>query len=168
MLAGITQVAEAMVSIRRLQNFMLYEEVSTRVNRSMVYRKDNDEAAPKKKKKSKNKYAVPSDAPENGKALNGVNEASKDEDEEQGEEQETVVVDEIVEDGYVRLISATAKWLASDKDDTLRKIDLDVKPGELIAVVGQVGAGKSSLLNVILKELPLTSGSIQVRSRSVD
>jgi len=40
---------------------------------------------------------------------------------------------------------------------------MKVRPGELIAVVGQVGAGKSSLLNVILKELRLQEGSIKVR-----
>lgn len=149
-----------MVSIRRLQNFMLYEEVSTRVDRSMVYRKDKEKEKISKKKKNKESsttLAEPSET--NGKALNGVNETSKDEE----LEEETVVSDGTLEEGSIRLDKATAKWLANDRDDTLHNIDLDIKPGELIAIVGQVGAGKSSLLNVILKELPLTSGSIQVR-----
>lgn len=32
----------------------------------------------------------------------------------------------------------------------------------LVAIVGPVGCGKSSVLNVILKELPLTSGTVEV------
>ncbi|WP_066039865.1 metal ABC transporter ATP-binding protein [Herbiconiux solani] len=40
-------------------------------------------------------------------------------------------------------------------------IDLDVHPGEFIAVLGANGSGKSSLLKVILGQQKLTSGSIR-------
>ncbi|SDY73451.1 metal ABC transporter ATP-binding protein [Herbiconiux ginsengi] len=39
-------------------------------------------------------------------------------------------------------------------------LDLDVQPGEFIAVLGSNGSGKSSLLKVILGQQKLTSGSI--------
>lgn len=60
------------------------------------------------------------------------------------------------------LRNANSKWFVHEKEDTLKNININVKSGELIAVVGQVGSGKSSLLNVILKELPLNSGIIEV------
>lgn len=45
---------------------------------------------------------------------------------------------------------------------TLKNISLILNPGELLAVVGPVGAGKSSLLMSILKELPVLSGQVNV------
>ncbi|CAG2105923.1 unnamed protein product, partial [Medioppia subpectinata] len=44
---------------------------------------------------------------------------------------------------------------------TLQSISAHLKPGDLLAVIGPVGAGKSSLLMTILNELPLLSGSIE-------
>jgi len=38
-----------------------------------------------------------------------------------------------------------------------------VKPGQLVAIVGQVGAGKSSLLSAILGEMERVQGSVSVR-----
>lgn len=62
----------------------------------------------------------------------------------------------------VSIENGNAKWLDYEREDTLQNINLKVHPGELIAIVGQVGSGKTSLLNVILKELRLQEGSIQV------
>jgi len=66
----------------------------------------------------------------------------------------------------VSIENGSTKWLDYEREDTLQNITIKVRPGELIAIVGQVGAGKSSLLNVILKELRLREGSIQVRALS--
>ncbi|CAG2111114.1 unnamed protein product, partial [Medioppia subpectinata] len=44
---------------------------------------------------------------------------------------------------------------------TLQNISAHLKPGDLLAVIGPVGAGKSSLLMTVLKELPVLSGSIK-------
>jgi len=60
----------------------------------------------------------------------------------------------------LRMINVNAKWHGDDKD-TLCNVNLTVLPGSFVAVVGQVGSGKSSLLQAILQELPLTSGSIE-------
>jgi len=62
----------------------------------------------------------------------------------------------------ISIENGSAKWLDYERENTLQSITMKVRPGELIAVVDQVGAGKSSLLNVILKELRLQEGSIQV------
>ncbi|KAK9696593.1 ABC transporter [Popillia japonica] len=62
----------------------------------------------------------------------------------------------------VRLKNLNAKWLGEIKEDTLKNIDLDVEGNKIVAVIGPVGSGKSSILNVILKELPITSGNLEV------
>ncbi len=43
-----------------------------------------------------------------------------------------------------------------------KDLDLTVAPGEFVAVLGPNGTGKSSLLQVVLGLLPLTSGSVEV------
>lgn len=44
----------------------------------------------------------------------------------------------------------------------LKQVNLDIKPGELVAVVGGVGCGKSSLLNAILGEVRGLAGMTEV------
>jgi zinc/manganese transport system ATP-binding protein len=44
-------------------------------------------------------------------------------------------------------------------------LDLVVEPGEFVTVLGPNGSGKTSLLNVILGLLPLTSGSVCIDGR---
>ncbi|GIY89244.1 hypothetical protein CEXT_676372 [Caerostris extrusa] len=57
-----------------------------------------------------------------------------------------------------------ASW-NKDGESTLRNVTLSVKPGELLAVVGPVGCGKTSLLMSILGELPIVSGEVKVRGK---
>ncbi|GFY48387.1 hypothetical protein TNIN_211863 [Trichonephila inaurata madagascariensis] len=57
-----------------------------------------------------------------------------------------------------------ASW-NKDGESTLRNVTLTVKPGELLAVVGPVGCGKTSLLMSILGELPIVSGEVKVRGK---
>jgi len=47
----------------------------------------------------------------------------------------------------------------------LKRVNLEVKPGELVAVVGSVGSGKSSLLNAILGEVRELSGKTEVQGK---
>lgn len=64
--------------------------------------------------------------------------------------------------GAITIEKARASWIPNPIVDTLSNINLFLKPGTLCVVVGQVGSGKSSLLQLILKELPLISGKLQV------
>ncbi|GFT55310.1 hypothetical protein NPIL_228742 [Nephila pilipes] len=57
-----------------------------------------------------------------------------------------------------------ASW-NKEGDSTLRNVTLSVKPGELLAIVGPVGCGKTSLLMSILGELPIMSGEVKVRGK---
>ncbi|ABV38452.1 ABC transporter for cysteine ATP-binding protein [Shewanella sediminis HAW-EB3] len=49
----------------------------------------------------------------------------------------------------------------------LRGIDLSVKAGEKVALLGQTGCGKSSLLSLITREWQPTSGSVSVDGRDI-
>ncbi|XP_076757725.1 putative multidrug resistance-associated protein lethal(2)03659 isoform X1 [Xylocopa sonorina] len=132
---GITQMAELLVSVRRLQNFMMYEEVD---------RRNEDERVNQAESKHETKK-------------NDVNSIQED--------VEDVKTTKYKDENIITIHNASAKWLSYEQEDTLKNININIKPGELVAVVGQVGSGKSSLLNVILKELPLKSGTIQVNGK---
>ncbi|XP_060872271.1 probable multidrug resistance-associated protein lethal(2)03659 isoform X2 [Metopolophium dirhodum] len=63
----------------------------------------------------------------------------------------------------IDILNASAKWILNQPDNSLNNINLTVRPGRLVAIIGPVGAGKSSLIHAILQELPLCEGSISVR-----
>jgi ATP-binding cassette subfamily C (CFTR/MRP) protein 4 len=42
----------------------------------------------------------------------------------------------------IDITNASAKWIHSQPDNTLNNINLTVKPGQLVAIIGAVGAGK--------------------------
>ncbi|XP_078047115.1 putative multidrug resistance-associated protein lethal(2)03659 [Augochlora pura] len=136
---GITQIAEAMVSIKRLEKFMMYDEV---------------EAHGKKKEKKVN-----SNTENNKSDMNGItkdwNDATNKTDKSNLNNGESCVM----------LKNVNAKWILDDEENTLKNINIELKRGELLAIVGQVGAGKTSLLNVILKELPVNDGSAQINGK---
>lgn len=104
--SAIERVSEAVVSIRRIKNFLLLDELPQR------------------------KAQEPSD----GKAI-------------------------------VHVQDFTAFWDKALDTPTLQGLSFTARPGELLAVVGPVGAGKSSLLSAVLGELPPTSGLVSVHGR---
>ncbi|CAH1987634.1 unnamed protein product [Acanthoscelides obtectus] len=126
---GISQVAEAKVSIRRLNQFMLYDEtqLAKAIKAKDFHEKQN---------------AKPED--KNGKA---------------GEQS---YGGDTTKEPCVVLTNATAKWSDGSMDNTLTDLNLKVTSGQLLAVIGPVGSGKTSLLHVILQELPLLEGSLEV------
>uniref|UniRef100_A0A8I6A923 Multidrug resistance-associated protein 4 n=1 Tax=Rattus norvegicus TaxID=10116 RepID=A0A8I6A923_RAT len=104
--SAIERVSEAVVSVRRIKNFLLLDELPER------------------------KAQEPSD----GKAI-------------------------------VHVQDFTAFWDKALDTPTLQGLSFTARPGELLAVVGPVGAGKSSLLSAVLGELPPTSGLVSVHGR---
>ncbi|KAM7238072.1 hypothetical protein CapIbe_011030 [Capra ibex] len=59
----------------------------------------------------------------------------------------------------------TASWEKASETPTLQGLSFTVRPGEVLAVVGPVGAGKSSLLSALLGELPPSQGKVSVHGR---
>ncbi|XP_035543405.1 ABC transporter C family member 10-like [Juglans regia] len=53
-------------------------------------------------------------------------------------------------------------WETNSAKATLRNIDLVAKPGEKVAICGEVGSGKSTLLAAILGEVPNIRGTVSV------
>lgn len=61
--------------------------------------------------------------------------------------------------------SAVGEEASSPNLLCLKRIDFECKPGELVAVVGGVGSGKSSFINAILGEVRQVSGITAVKGR---
>ncbi|XP_042032115.1 ABC transporter C family member 10-like [Salvia splendens] len=59
--------------------------------------------------------------------------------------------------------SADLSWDEDPSKPTLRNINLELRQGEKIAICGEVGSGKSTLLAAVLREVPITRGTVQVQ-----
>lgn len=60
----------------------------------------------------------------------------------------------------MKIDAGTFSW-GSD-DPTLKDINIDVKAKSLVAIVGNVGSGKSSVLSAILGEMDRLSGQVSI------
>ncbi|CAI6363936.1 unnamed protein product [Macrosiphum euphorbiae] len=130
----LLNIGEFIVSIKRIENFLLLEEKNqiskcSKSDRSVKYDVIKSLIADEKIKNDYEEF-------ENETELDG--------------------------DNGIVILNATAKWMDDQISNTLEKINLTVRPGRLLAVIGSVGAGKSSLIQAILRELPIFEGRISV------
>ncbi|KAF1762571.1 hypothetical protein GCK72_010833 [Caenorhabditis remanei] len=58
--------------------------------------------------------------------------------------------------------NATLNWKGPMNPPVLRDLCATIKPGQLIAIVGSVGGGKSSLLSAVLDEMVLLEGRVKI------
>lgn len=65
--------------------------------------------------------------------------------------------------GAVNVLKVNAGWVPN----TLNLIDITacIPPGTLCCIAGSVGCGKSSFLHLLLKELPATSGEVNISGK---
>lgn len=142
---GVAEVAEARVAFRRLQNFLEREEKEyedLRVNQGF-----NPEVTDEK----------PPPQLQDGEAVVIKDLTAR-----------WVPLSRILEHEKVALIygKPTNNGKPGDVDNTIWKlptlnnINVNIKKGSLIGIVGQVGSGKTSFLQALLRELPHESGSV--------
>src|SRR5699024_7736177 len=69
-------------------------------------------------------------------------------------------------EGYVKFTDVSFRYDEEERD-VLHKINLDVKKGETIALVGMSGGGKSSLISLIPRFYDVSSGTIEVDNQDI-
>ncbi len=72
-----------------------------------------------------------------------------------------------VADGSIDFDHVNFAYKQGTGEDTLEDIDLHIKSGETIGIIGGTGCGKSSLVNLISRLYDATSGTVRVGKRDV-
>ncbi|XP_059490470.1 probable multidrug resistance-associated protein lethal(2)03659 [Neocloeon triangulifer] len=148
---ALAECAECWVSTNRIQTFLLREEFSGRPSELPM-----EQGAPFERK-SFNHTSI-SEEKLNPDEENTIKDGIL-EDEDLGVSEEAIIENEISkpEPGTILVENASASWVEGG-DVTLNKINLRAEPGSLVAVIGAVGSGKSSLIQALLGELPWGGG----------
>ncbi len=68
-------------------------------------------------------------------------------------------------DGHVRYENVRFAYVSDV--DVLRDFDLEIKPGERVAFVGQTGAGKTTIISLLMRFYDVTSGRILVDGHDI-
>lgn len=72
-----------------------------------------------------------------------------------------------IKDGSIRFENVSFKYHKDSEDFVLKNIDLDIRSGETIGIIGGTGSSKSSLVNLISRLYDVTEGKILVGGRDV-
>ncbi|OXU22329.1 hypothetical protein TSAR_007649, partial [Trichomalopsis sarcophagae] len=131
--SGLIAVGEASVSIKRIQEFLLLDEITT------------------------SKVEV----------LKIAERSTKDEIILTEKIKEVLQRDDAranlpVEINFHRV---SANWVSGQLPPTLNELSFKVEAGSLCALAGTVGSGKSAILNLLLRELPLGAGIVSLRQK---
>ncbi|RNA09566.1 multidrug resistance-associated 4, partial [Brachionus plicatilis] len=63
----------------------------------------------------------------------------------------------------VKVSSMFARWSRNDNSFYLKNFNMEAKIGDLIAIIGPVGSGKSSFLLSLIEEIEKVSGDIDIK-----
>lgn len=72
----------------------------------------------------------------------------------------------IPKDHHVSFEAVTFQYPSSEEEN-LKDIDIEIKVGETLGIVGPTGSGKTTLIKQILKEYPMGAGNISIGNLSV-
>ncbi|KAB5588814.1 Metal resistance protein YCF1 [Ceratobasidium theobromae] len=68
-------------------------------------------------------------------------------------------------DVVIEIKKGDFKWSKTALEPTLQHVDLTVRKGELVGVLGRVGCGKTSLLSAVVGEMIREEGSVKVNGK---
>jgi ABC-type multidrug transport system fused ATPase/permease subunit len=151
---GLAQYSQSLVSMKRMLNFFISEELEPYVTHedkedNVVVRMDNLNVGwIKEEEASKPK----------GVEISGIVAASGP----KSQDDNKIVVAVSSTDGQVPTEEIIVESGINRSVYTLRDMTIRIEKGQLVAVVGAVGSGKSSLLTALLGEMHLKSGSVNV------
>ena len=60
------------------------------------------------------------------------------------------------------IIKMTGGVIRQQKNTILKNVNIEIKSGEFIYLIGKVGSGKSSFLKTLYAELPLEYGNAEI------
>ena len=72
-----------------------------------------------------------------------------------------------VKDGSIKFDNVSFSYVKDKKKECLKNINLDIKSGETIGIIGGTGSGKSSLVNLIPRLYDVTEGNLIVGGEDV-
>ena len=72
-----------------------------------------------------------------------------------------------VKDGSIKFDNVSFSYVKDKKKECLKNINLDIKSGEAIGIIGGTGSGKSSLVNLIPRLYDVTEGKLIVGGEDV-
>ncbi|XP_055540741.1 ATP-binding cassette sub-family C member 4-like [Wyeomyia smithii] len=165
---GIAEIAEALVAMKRLQRFLEYEEKESEMlgaKEKFIKEFELNGDVSEKQKLIEAETQLPSNVAVSLKNVTAKWGAVK--------RQEQPVIKTEGKNGSSPLPKIVETIKQMDEEDeawrtaTLSNVSIDFRKGILIGIIGPVGAGKSSLLQAILKELPIVSGSIVTKGKCV-
>ncbi|XP_015437283.1 PREDICTED: probable multidrug resistance-associated protein lethal(2)03659 [Dufourea novaeangliae] len=132
---GVMLIRESLVSLNRIEQFLLLEEQS-KGKISSLRARPNVPLKFKKNGKTENSTEIP----DTGKPEN---------------------IFEEITPVSVALEHVYANWVPENLPPTLCNVSMQIRAGELFALVGSVGSGKSSIIHLLLREISLGAGKVK-------
>ncbi|XP_015437285.1 PREDICTED: multidrug resistance-associated protein 4-like [Dufourea novaeangliae] len=138
---GLMLLSETVVTIKRIEQFLLLDEQSNA--ETLPTQRNGFPAYEKSKKNGITGKTVEDVEMKNGHSRTPVNKV-----------EEITPVAVVLENVY-------ANWVPEKLPPTLCNVSMEIRAGELFALVGSVGSGKSSILHLLLREISLGAGKVK-------